>query len=304
MGYGCGKECRARVCCRIDLAGGWSDVPEFADEFGGEVVSVGVDRFVEAFATWPDAGFDLRTQMSLPADTHLGSSASADCAFLAVTLALIGRLRTDTAGRTELAEKSFRLEGLIGEKGGKQDHYGAAFGGVHHYRFGHQDSPAEVYAIETDETRRRELRAHLLLWYTEISSGSGDIHSDVWDAYRGGDRRIEPIVRELRDSCGPMRQAIERQDYATVGELLRLNRRLSASIDPRVEPRELKKFFDAADAAGAWGGKACGVGGGGCIALAADPAKHTAIREALGDLGGYEVDFAIADTVLPEPEAS
>ena len=304
MGYGCGGECRARICCRIDLAGGWSDVPEFADEYGGEVVSVGIDQFVEGYSTWPEEGFDLRTRLPLPADTHLGSSASADCAFLAVTLALVGRLKTDVAGRCELAEKSFRLEALIGEKGGKQDHYAAAFGGVHHYRFGHQDSPAEVEAIESDEARRRELRAHLLLWYTEIKSGSGDIHNDVWKHYREGDRRILPALKQLRDSCGPMRGAIEQQNYEAIGELLRLNRRLSASIDRRVEPPELKRFFEAADAAGGWGGKACGVGGGGCIAIAADPSKHGAIRGSLGKLGGFEVDYQIADTVLPEAEES
>ena len=37
----------ARAPLRIDLAGGWTDVPAFADAEGGAVVNVAIDRYVQ-----------------------------------------------------------------------------------------------------------------------------------------------------------------------------------------------------------------------------------------------------------------
>ena len=39
---------RAHVPLRIDLAGGWTDVPAFADAEGGAVVNVTIDKYVRA----------------------------------------------------------------------------------------------------------------------------------------------------------------------------------------------------------------------------------------------------------------
>lgn len=291
---------QAKVCCRIDLAGGWSDVPEFADVHTGQVVSVGINRFMYASAKWDQAGFDLQTQMDLPSNTHLGTSASADLAFLAVTLALVGRLSTDEAGRTELAERSFQLEGLVGEKGGKQDHYAAAFGGLRHYHFGHRDQPATAQQISHDERLLADLADHLLLWHTDVDSKSGDIHSDVWKRYRAGDEQLVQLVKNLRDSATPMHAALQDADWPRVGGLLTENRRLAAGIDSRVEPPALTKFFAAVDSAGGWGAKACGVGGGGCIVIATARERRDTMRAALRELGGKEITYRVAETQLPE----
>ena len=38
-------------------------------------------------------------------------------------------------------------------------------------------------------------------------------------------------------------------------------------------------------AAGAWGGKACGAGGGGCVVFLSPAERTAAVRDALGSLG-------------------
>lgn len=48
----------------------------------------------------------------------------------------------------------------------------------------------------------------------------------------------------------------------------------------------LEDLIERALALGAWGGKACGAGGGGCLAFLCPPEKKGAIAEGLEELGG------------------
>ena len=71
-------ECR--VPLRIDLAGGWSDIPPFARREGGAVLNVAITQYVTG-EVWrsPEAGQEnLRIcyGLDLPAGAGLGSSAA------------------------------------------------------------------------------------------------------------------------------------------------------------------------------------------------------------------------------------
>jgi D-glycero-alpha-D-manno-heptose-7-phosphate kinase len=46
----------ARTPVRIDFAGGWSDVPDFASREGGAVVNAAINPFVEGRARWDQNG--------------------------------------------------------------------------------------------------------------------------------------------------------------------------------------------------------------------------------------------------------
>jgi D-glycero-alpha-D-manno-heptose-7-phosphate kinase len=52
-------------------------------------------------------------------------------------------------------------------------------------------------------------------------------------------------------------------------------------------------MLSAAAAAGAWGGKVCGAGGGGCLFCIGEPEAVPAIRKALADGGARLLDFQI-----------
>ena len=59
-------------------------------------------------------------------------------------------------------------------------------------------------------------------------------------------------------------------------------RRLAAGISTPV----LENLLRAAADAGAWGGKACGAGGGGCLAVLGPAERKEAIAAALASAGG------------------
>ncbi len=56
-------------------------------------------------------------------------------------------------------------------------------------------------------------------------------------------------------------------------------------LAPVVSSPAIERAIAAACDAGAWGGKACGAGGGGCVVFLAPPERTPGVREALGRLG-------------------
>ena len=56
---------------------------------------------------------------------------------------------------------------------------------------------------------------------------------------------------------------------------------------------EIDAILAAARDAGAFGGKVCGAGGGGCLFCLGEPERIPAIREAIAAAGGRLLDFNI-----------
>ncbi|HET8613153.1 MAG TPA: hypothetical protein VFL92_10345, partial [Sphingomonas sp.] len=180
---------------RIDFAGGWTDVPDFAGREGGAVLNAAIDRYVESWTCWDERGFEMRFRLDLPSDSHLGSSSAIDLAWLKLTFALIGERRS----AAELAETSFRLERLLGQKGGKQDDYAAALGGLNLLRFGGADDPVGIEPVELAEPVRTDLESRLALAFAgPPEEGSSAMHEEVWRRYRAGDAEPAATLRRLR----------------------------------------------------------------------------------------------------------
>ena len=62
-------------------------------------------------------------------------------------------------------------------------------------------------------------------------------------------------------------------------------RRIGRESTPLIE-----ELLAVADAAGAWGGKVCGAGGGGCIAVLAPPERRVEVADALTGAGAVILD--------------
>jgi D-glycero-alpha-D-manno-heptose-7-phosphate kinase len=66
------------------------------------------------------------------------------------------------------------------------------------------------------------------------------------------------------------------------------DREVRRGLDVGVETPVMTSIFDAALAAGAWGGRVCGAGGGGCLALMVPPDGRNEIQQRLAR-EGYRV---------------
>lgn len=287
-----------RVPVRLDFAGGWSDVPDFAAREGGAVVNAAVTPYVEGRARWDGGGLRLEYTLDLPPDSHLGTSASVNVAWLRLTYGLLGR----TPPGVELAEQAYRLEKLLGVAGGKQDQYAAALGGFHLLRFSGADDPARVEPLDLSRETVHALGARCVLINSGVLSSSSGIHEEVWERYRRGEQGIADALRDIRDSAYAARDAILTGDLEALAGVLTRNREAARRLDPRLVPTRLDELFAAGERAGALGSKACGAGGGGCLLFVCAEGKRAAVTKALLERGGKPVPFAFASTTTRDSE--
>ena len=111
---------------RIDFAGGWTDVPMWAEKYGGFVMNAAINHFVSGMLTSdPERGTKVEYHCDLPTGSGLGTSA-------AMNVVLVTLLRSETniehKVAQEIAEQAYEFESLLGVRGGRQDQYAAAFG--------------------------------------------------------------------------------------------------------------------------------------------------------------------------------
>ena len=297
---------------RVSFFGGGTDFPEHFREHGGGVVATAIEpsafvtiqpfnhrvfdhrlriayRKTEATSTAAeieqpairacfqklgiDEGVELHHMADLPARTGLGSSSTFIVAMLQALHAHAGRF----CSPEDLAREAIEVERVIlGEAGGHQDQIIAAVGGTCHIRF--EGEGFVVTQVPLSPERIEELGRSLLLVYTGMQRDSFAIqqtHVDQMVVNVGALREMTAMAHE-----GAALLA-SRDPLAKFGDLLHQSWMLKRGLGGVSLP-EIDDVYDAGRRAGAWGGKLLGAGQGGFLVFAADPSRHTAIREALG----------------------
>lgn len=288
-----------RVPARVDFAGGWTDVADYAAKEGGAVLNAAIDRYLEGRAKWDVDGMRIEQTLDLPPQSHLGTSASADVAWLRLTYGLIGR----NVSSVQIAEQAHRLANLLGVKGGKQDEYAAALGGFNLLRFGAEDTPAKVEGLDVPSSVVRDLEARCVLCDSREASSSGNLHDEVWSRYRAGDAGIARVLRTLRDTAEPARDALMAGDLDTLAELTTQNREGARRLHAGLVTPRMDELFGVAERSGAIGGKGCGGGGGGFLLLVCGVGRKPDVEAALRERGGVPLLFRFAPRTDPEREA-
>ncbi len=271
---------RARAPLRIDLAGGWSDIPPFALNEGGAVVSVAVTPRAHAEMVSDDRGIEVRYRLELPSGAGLGSSASLTVAWLA----LMRQATRQDVSPAAIAEGACAVASAVGVIGGKQDEYAAAFGGINLFRFT-DEVTVEPIAV-------RGLVERLVVGHSGVSRLSGDIHDAVWGAYQRGDTRVAGVLRELRDVAVHLARVLRSRDSAQIAECIDHNWALQQELHPSVTNGVLERIIDVGRDAGALAAKACGAGGGGCVVFFVPPGGREAVARRLRGAGVTVIDVA------------
>ena len=310
---------RAAAPVRLDLAGGWTDVPPYSAREGGLVVTAAVQLYACAEVRGRERGYLLRskdldqvlefadlpalagegplpllraglrllraapcsldTRSDAPHGSGLGSSGAMDVALVAALAAAAGR---DLSIR-ETADLACRLEGQeAGIPGGRQDQFAAAFGGFLRLTF--HDPDAKVEPIVLDRDFAAELERRMLLCYTGASRFSGDTIGRVMRAYERGDPTIAGALDRLRRAAEAMGDALRSGDCPAIGTLLSENWRLQQQLDAGMSTPEMRRLEAAMRDAGCLGGKAAGSGAGGSMFFLA-PDDPTPARAAVARLG-------------------
>lgn len=240
-------------------------------------------RMVAAIA--PGRALELRVQSTVPSGSGLGGSSA-----LAVA---IGSALARLAGYTWSAEQFVRIiqnveTRLLDSPTGYQDYYPPLYGGV-------QSLTAMPAGTErrTIAAAPELLEPHLLLVDTKLEHHSGMNNWEVVRAFLDGDRDVRTAMNRINECAVAMEDALDNQDLGAAAAALDGEWQARRTLAPVVSNERIEALMVAARDAGALAGKVCGAGGGGCIALLAEPDRHDAIRAALTAEGGAMVEFSI-----------
>lgn len=324
---------RARAPLRIDLAGGWTDVPAYASRHGGAVVNVAVTLYAHAAIHRRGRGVSVRAldlgtavtaqrvedlradgelalikavarrlapkdggvEIMTRGDAPAGSGLGGSGALGVALVAAMDALRDQPRRMAaEVASVAFEIETVeAGIVGGSQDQYAAALGGFQFLAFGEPSVTSMRPAVPAD--CRRELEQSLVLCYTGASRFSSDTHRLVWEAFDRGDRDTRSALDGLRACALAMRAALEEGNLGQVAAVLNENWSLQQSLAPGMQTDAMRRIEAAAASAGADGAKACGAGAGGCIVFLAKPGREFEVAEAVKGAGGTPLRFGFDD---------
>jgi D-glycero-alpha-D-manno-heptose-7-phosphate kinase len=308
----------ARAWCRVDLAGGTLDIwPLGLLHPAAVTVNVAIDVAVEVtieparerysvrqgellaeaaspreLAALPEGALVGRVAAALelppltaalisgsPRGGGLGASSAMTVASIAAAEAAFD-LPVSSAGRRAAMARDVEA-GLMGLPTGIQDHYAALLGGALEIR--HLPGGEVVRRLEVDLA---PLAASLLVVYSGQSHFSAGQNWQVVRRRLDGEPEVSGLLAGIAEVAGRVALALAAGDLPRVGAAMseewRLRRRLAAGIStPAIE-----RLLDLAEAGGAWGGKACGAGGGGCVAMLCPPERRADIAALLTEAGG------------------
>ena len=229
---------------------------------------------------------DVHVSSDLPAKTGLGSSSSFTVGFLNALSAMEGR----KISKQRLAEEAcFVEQNVIGERVGSQDQFHAAFGGMNIFEF--SNSQIKVRPLIISQEKKSLLQNHLLVFYTGITRYANDIVKEQIDKTKSLDndsylQRMYEMVFEAEDIISSASTA---EFMPLLGKLLDEGWNLKKRLSTKISNDFIDELYTSALANGAYGGKICGAGSGGFLALFAPPSAHPKLRTALKDL--LEVKF-------------
>lgn len=314
----------SRTPLRVSFVGGGSDLPYFARQHGGAVVSTTINKYVYVLVTerfedslrvsyskteivdtvaqlehdlareaLREVGLPRKVEIVTIADipsrgTGLGSSSAVTIGLLNALFAYQGILKS----QTELAEMAAHIEiDVLGSPIGRQDHYASAHGGLQFLRFGPGDR-VERHPVITSQELRRSLERDLLMFYTGRARSAATILQDVHTELVADGSGHEERLGRMRDHALELfRHLGNGADPAFLGRQLHSNWHLKRELHPNVSSEEIDCWYERAMDNGALGGKLLGAGGGGFLLFYVPVERQSAVRRALHDLRELPFQF-------------
>jgi D-glycero-alpha-D-manno-heptose-7-phosphate kinase len=314
----------ARAPFRISFFGGGTDFPEYFAEHGGATLLTSIDkycylsvhrlspffkhRFRASYAQTESVmepsefkhpliresltylrirdGMEIAHVSDLPGRTGLGTSSS----FTVGLLHALHEFRGDVVNAEELAREAIIVEReRIGDSGGHQDQYAAAYGGFIRINF-NTNGHVEVYPVQFTPERRAALQARLMMFFigTEMSA------EHILQEQSKRTSRNLSVLAEMHAMVDTAQNILQSDsDLDPWGRLLHESWMRKKSLASGISNTTVDQAYEAARQAGAIGGKVLGAGGRGFLLFYAEPECAPAIRESLKDL--MEVPFRFAD---------
>jgi len=273
-----------RASCRVREAGqrfqvrsparGLDQTAGSPREFLAEPSTALVGSILEALGVAGPVEIELASEV--PFGSGLGGSSALTVA-LSAALEPFGSRVVEDGERVEfLRDVETRV---LGKPAGVQDYYPPLGGGLHRLFFEAGRTRVDRRAADPAAWDR-----HLTLFDTGAAHSSGMNNWEIFRRRLEGDPEVATNLEAVRRAAERMSAAVERLQFEEIGFSLRQEWEARRKLAPVVSSPAIERSIDAALAAGAWGGKACGAGGGGCIVILSPPERTFAVRGTLSRL--------------------
>lgn len=318
----------SRTPVRISYFGGGTDYREYYHRNGGAVLGTTIDKYVYVSLNRFSSFFDYKIRVSyskaelvnsvdelvhpsvraclkhknidenldihifadLPARSGLGSSSAFTVGFLHALYALEGKIIT----KEELAKEALFVEQeMLKENVGSQDQIHAAHGGLNVIEFG--DKWFKVHPLLISKAKRQLLEDATMIIFTGQTRYANEVVKEQIERTKSRDN--DDYLKRMHEMVPEAARVISEQDGSSMledlGRLMHETWELKKSLSSQVSNSLINDAYGRAVAAGAYGGKISGAGGGGFLTLIVDPARQPAVRQALTNF--LEVKFRFAD---------
>jgi D-glycero-alpha-D-manno-heptose-7-phosphate kinase len=305
-----------RTPLRVSFAGGGTDLADFYQHEPGVVLSTAINQYINVTVKRHGSVFNesirlnyskseqvqsidqiendiareclrfleidppiyVSTVADLPASTGLGGSSS----FAVGLLNALHAFRGERVSAGQLAEEACHIEiGVLKQPIGKQDQYAAAFGGLNFFSF-KAGGGVTVEPQRLNNGGLKHLFDSILMFWTGHQRDSSSVLSEQ----KANTPAKMDSLRHMRDHAFALQELCSGSSFSIekFGAILNQSWQLKRGLSSKITNNEIDRWYDAAMAAGADGGKLCGAGGGGFLLFIARPEKHDAVRRARAGL--------------------
>jgi D-glycero-alpha-D-manno-heptose-7-phosphate kinase len=196
----------------------------------------------------------IHTQCDFPIGSGLGGSSSLSVAMLQAFLTLRGI----NTSKLNLAKQAYKLERISMDiKGGWQDQYAAAVGGINAIHFSYNKH--QVHNLRLSPEILNELQASLYLCYSGISHNSSAIHQSIDFSTQKRSLTMKKTVQLADD----MLHALTEGDLSGFDKNMNENWKLKTKYSKMITNESLDQKIDHFRSSGASSAKILGAGGGG-----------------------------------------
>ncbi len=310
-----------RAPLRIALGGGGTDLPFYSSRFGGDLISVAInkynyiiiekrdfyDNFLLKYSKIESLKDPSKIEHSLirealkllnisepleivsisdvPAGTGLGSSS----AFLVSLLKGLHIYKKEDISDKKLAEEASYIQmEVLKEPIGKQDQYISSFGGIINLKI-RKDGGVLVSPLNISFSTQEELENNLMLFSTGISRSASEVIKEQKKNLESDEEKMNQmnIIKEIGLEIG---KSLENGDPSQVGKWFNAHWETKKRFAKEMSTKDIDNYYELGLKNGAKGGKIVGAGGGGFLLFYCEKDKSK-LREAMKNIGLKELTF-------------
>lgn len=302
----------SRAPVRFSLGGGGTDLPSYANEHGGFLVTAAINKFVYVGANprfYPEIRLmysntqtvrsideiehrlfrealrltgikdhiELVSIADVPGNSGLGSSSS----FLVALLNALHVFRGDYVSTEQLAQEACHIEmEVLGDPVGKQDQYIAAYGGLTAFTF-HPSGKVDFERLDVSPEVIAELEHNLLIFYSGIERKASEVLSEQKKSITTNSNAAVERMHRIKALGHETRRILLEGRLHEYGELLHEHWTNKRRLASNMTDSTIDDHYEAARSAGAIGGKLMGAGGGGFFMFYARAHERRQVVEAM-----------------------